>query len=761
MIKIHLPLLVRSVQFELEFDLEPCGPSCLLVDQRAIIGAIPGGMGKSPTGLSLRHAVFKTDRGTLIKRRKHAVSENVRMFGLSYQFDLDSQEEAFALVRQHRPAGVSVPLQRCPCSYEVEFVEGRLVCPASSLYHQHLAQKYPLQSFAEPSEALAFVEKAWSIVSGLHELGVRHGDPTHYNFVYADGQIFLIDLDSMMHTGETFSGWDFAIFYMYTLIPVLSEHFSVDSIREISQRIFPQIPLGTTSGCSRAFPSLLAAAYALVPDFHRLFSRVNQLELTVQSYEIHADELGRRYELERAEQLAKEGEARGLAEELDDRLEIINQLKEAADERLELINRLEGEVGELRVKGNLGTQQREALQEAADERLELINRLNGEVRELRTRDSLATHLRDLEAAVSVQVEAAKQPELKIDRVLSDAEAWNHGQLRILQLEKENAELVAQARLRVIDEQERALEAYRHRSWRWWVNRLFGPFLGVLYQYPPRQLAYPKWYTRSPRARTLPAMSIVTPSFNQGRFLERTIQSVLSQNYAPLQYIVQDGGSTDETPDVLKQYAASLAHCESVADNGQADAINIGFRHATGEIMAYLNSDDLLLPGALNYVAQFFVAHPDVDVVYGHRVVIDEYDAEIGRWVLPRHDSAVLSWADYIPQETLFWRRRIWDKVGAAIDESFRFALDWDLLLRFRDAGATFVRLPRFLGAFRVHPHQKTSAQMADLGEQEMSRLRERSLGRPVSPDEPSRNVHSYLRRHQLHNLLYRAGIARY
>src|SRR5207302_369335 len=147
----------------------------------------------------------------------------------------------------------------------------------------------------------------------------------------------------------------------------------------------------------------------------------------------------------------------------------------------------------------------------------------------------------------------------------------------------------------------------------------------------------------------------------------------------------------------------------------ANGLNVGFEHATGEIMAYLNSDDVLLPGALNYVANYFREHPEVDVVYGHRVVIDEYDQEIGRWVLPGHDDEVLSWADYVPQETLFWRRRIWEDAGGMIDESFRFAIDWDLLIRFRDAGARMARLPRFLGGFRVHPHQKTSKEMADIG----------------------------------------------
>src|SRR5205814_1141729 len=198
-------------------------------------------------------------------------------------------------------------------------------------------------------------------------------------------------------------------------------------------------------------------------------------------------------------------------------------------------------------------------------------------------------------------------------------------------------------------------------------------------------------------------------------------SVVEQHYPKLEYIVQDAASTDDTLTILERYADSCAQIDSRSDKGFANGINMGFSHATGEILAYLNSDDVLLPGTLHSVAHYFASYPDVDVVYGHRVVIDEYDAEIGRWVLPAHDNQVLSWADYVPQETLFWRRRIWERIGSAIDESFRFAIDWDLLLRFRAAGACVVRLPRFLGGFRVHPHQKTSAEISEACAAEMRR----------------------------------------
>jgi glycosyltransferase involved in cell wall biosynthesis len=254
---------------------------------------------------------------------------------------------------------------------------------------------------------------------------------------------------------------------------------------------------------------------------------------------------------------------------------------------------------------------------------------------------------------------------------------------------------------------------------------------------------------------------VTPTLDSERFLERTIRSVLDQGYGPLEYVVKDGGSTDGTLGLVQRYRDRLAVVEVGKDRGQADALNRGFARTSGEIMAYLNSDDLFLPGALRYVARYLAARPDVDVVYGHRVLIDENDQEIGRWVLPRHEAGILAWADYVPQETLFWRRRIWEQTGGRFDDSFQFAMDWELLLRFQEAGARFVRLARFLGAFRVHADQKTSARMADLGAEEMDRLRTRVHGRTVTRAEVQRRVRGYLLRHMAYQQLHRLGVLRY
>lgn len=270
----------------------------------------------------------------------------------------------------------------------------------------------------------------------------------------------------------------------------------------------------------------------------------------------------------------------------------------------------------------------------------------------------------------------------------------------------------------------------HRSV-WLIRRLpvislLAPKLGQLIQHKPRELnyagfAYPVDLEEHPR------LCIVTPSYGQGEYIGRTIDSVLDQEYPNLHYVVQDGGSKDSTCDVVNAYGKRVDF-ESRPDNGQSHAINLGFAKTDGDIMAYLNSDDMLLPGSINRVIEYFNAHPDVDAVYGDRLMVDEQDKLVGRWVLPYHDSEILSWADYVPQETLFWRRRIWDKAGGKIDESFNFAMDWDLLLRFRNAGAKFHHMPVFLGVFRIHSSQKTSAEIDELGMADMARLRERELG---------------------------------
>jgi len=286
-----------------------------------------------------------------------------------------------------------------------------------------------------------------------------------------------------------------------------------------------------------------------------------------------------------------------------------------------------------------------------------------------------------------------------------------------------------------------------------IGEIFRPRLGHLRQYLPRSITKLDVVPIHPDNTLF--FSIVTPSYGQGSFIGRTIESVLNQDYPFLEYFVQDGASKDSTLDEIKLYEDRLAGWESKDDGGQSQAINRGFQKTSGEIMCWLNSDDLLLPGALRTVSNFFQENPTVDVVYGNRLQIDVNDQEIGRWIIPGHDPRVLSWADYIPQETLFWRRSIWEKIGGQVDESFSFAMDWDLLIRFKQAGANFAHIPRFLGAFRIHDDQKTSSSFEDVGRQEMERIRERTLGYAPKQSQIRRAVTPFLLKHLWVDMLYR------
>ncbi len=253
--------------------------------------------------------------------------------------------------------------------------------------------------------------------------------------------------------------------------------------------------------------------------------------------------------------------------------------------------------------------------------------------------------------------------------------------------------------------------------------------------------------------------VVTPSFNHGRYLGETVRSVLGQRGVWLRYSIQDGGSSDDSLALLQALDDARVSWRSEPDSGQADAIARGFRQTSGgpeDVMAWINSDDFYAPGALAYVAGYFARHPEVDVVYGHRILVDENSQEIGRWFLPPHDDEILRLNDFVPQETLFWRRRLWDKVGG-IDTSFRFAMDWDLLLRFQVAGARIVRVPYFLACFRIHPAQKTSAQMEAIGQKEIDALRLRTFGRVIPPQEIETNPRliRYLRKSAWIEFLWR------
>ncbi len=202
------------------------------------------------------------------------------------------------------------------------------------------------------------------------------------------------------------------------------------------------------------------------------------------------------------------------------------------------------------------------------------------------------------------------------------------------------------------------------------------------------------------------VSIVIPSYNQARYLEQTIQSVLSQDYPHVECIVVDGGSTDGSLDVLKKYGGRLAWWVSEPDKGQTDAINKGFAHAKGEIFAWLNSDDTYAPGAVSSAVKFLVDHPDVGLVYGDANFINDAGRIIGKFnAAPTSLQRLEHGYVHIPQQSAFFRADLWHAVGP-LDPSFYFAMDYDLWIRIaRRSQVKYV--PQVWANFRLHAAGKT------------------------------------------------------
>jgi len=218
----------------------------------------------------------------------------------------------------------------------------------------------------------------------------------------------------------------------------------------------------------------------------------------------------------------------------------------------------------------------------------------------------------------------------------------------------------------------------------------------------------------------PKITIVTPSYNQAQFIIWTVRSVFLQRYPNLEYILMDGGSTDGTTELLRPYHHRFAHLTSKRDKGQSQAIRKGLDLSTGDIVAYLNSDDMLAPGALHFVARFFTTNPEIDAVYSHRCIVDVKNTVTGYWILPPHSNYLMSHWDLIPQETCFWRRRLLEKCGN-INEDYLFAMDYELFVRYMKH-VRFKRVNRFLGAFRWHDQSKTSTLITTVGEKEIRQI---------------------------------------
>jgi len=206
---------------------------------------------------------------------------------------------------------------------------------------------------------------------------------------------------------------------------------------------------------------------------------------------------------------------------------------------------------------------------------------------------------------------------------------------------------------------------------------------------------------------LPKISVITPSYNQAEFLERTIKSVLDQGYENLEYIIIDGGSTDNSVEIIKRYEQHLAYWVSEPDEGQTDAINKGLLRATGEWVAWQNSDDVYYSGAFQKLAEVAIGNDAVDLIIGDMILLDANDKPLRdiRYVKPTYRS-LLAEGMVLTNQAAFWRRKIHDKIGY-FRPDLHFGFDYEWFLRVAQA-TDAVHVPQFFGGLRIHGETKTT-----------------------------------------------------
>jgi len=228
----------------------------------------------------------------------------------------------------------------------------------------------------------------------------------------------------------------------------------------------------------------------------------------------------------------------------------------------------------------------------------------------------------------------------------------------------------------------------------------------------------------PGGRTWPRISIVTPSYNQGQFLEETIRSVLLQSYPNLEYIIMDGGSTDESVEIIKKYEPWLAYWVSEKDDGQADAIHRGLERATGEIFNWLNSDDYLLKSTLVRLAKPFAENSSLDLAIGGGIVVGPCGELIRKYYsFPQEFRSLLFGGQFFMQMSSFWRKDAYEAAGG-LDTSLRFCFDYDLFLRLARRRPP-ESIDAMLAAFRIHDHSKTATIWESVALPEIALVRDR------------------------------------
>jgi glycosyltransferase involved in cell wall biosynthesis len=240
--------------------------------------------------------------------------------------------------------------------------------------------------------------------------------------------------------------------------------------------------------------------------------------------------------------------------------------------------------------------------------------------------------------------------------------------------------------------------------------------------PPGRTGWP-WTDPSPHLPSLtrngepwPRVTVVTPSYNHGRYIEETIRSVLLQGYPDVEYILVDGCSTDESMEIISKYERWLADVVREPDRGQTEAINKGWRRSTGSIAGFLNADDSYLPGAIPTAASAFDGTPEAGMAYGSAMIVDEAGAELRPWKAEPFDlRTMLTVGNTVPQPAAFYSVDALDGVGY-LDERWDLIFDYELAIRIGTRYPT-VCIPATLGRFRAHAHNKTRIKFAALADE--------------------------------------------
>lgn len=232
-------------------------------------------------------------------------------------------------------------------------------------------------------------------------------------------------------------------------------------------------------------------------------------------------------------------------------------------------------------------------------------------------------------------------------------------------------------------------------------------------------------------KALPKITVVTPSYNQGKYLEQTIISVLDQNYPNLEYIILDGGSTDESVDIIRKYEKYISYWRSARDGGQSVALAEGFRMATGDILAWLNSDDIYEPGALSLVGRYFRENSNCCLLYGDYYLLLADGSKIHKPKVAFDLKIYLYTYMMIPQPSAFWTKKAYESVGG-IDQALNYVMDYDLFLRIGNVygkSKCIMHIPVPLSSFRIHPASKSVARRK-LFSPELRKVKGRYINEP-------------------------------